>query len=127
MAPQSENDPNALSEDYVIRLYPDRTPSLNNRLQYDRGTRWYRIEVWLRETRFGIGAGAVRDVRGSAFDLPPSRMHLRVSPKVYQYIWLPAAFLPLGLAPYNIYLLFLEPTTSFLDAVPNLIFFVLSK
>ena len=50
MAPQSENDPNALSEDYVIRLYPDRTPSLNNRLQYDRGTRWYRIEVWLRET-----------------------------------------------------------------------------
>ncbi|KAJ7841397.1 hypothetical protein B0H14DRAFT_1048929 [Mycena olivaceomarginata] len=48
-----------------------------------------------------------------------------ISPKLYQYIWLPATFLLLGLAPYNLYLLVVEPTTSFLDAVPNLIFFVL--
>ncbi|KAF7330234.1 Kinase-like protein [Mycena venus] len=47
-----------------------------------------------------------------------------ISPKLYLYIWLPAAFLPLGLALYNMYLLAMEPNepTSFWDALPRLFF-----
>jgi hypothetical protein len=52
-----------------------------------------------------------------------------ISPKVYQYIWLPATFLLLGRAPYNLLLLIdLEgPAFRFLNGVPVVIFIYLSE